>query len=261
MGHRHLPDLPKSERWTQIVGRLATFDDQSDAAEIARETVEAARRGFERLATDKGLAAAFSLLASVAAAAKTTDPAATLLRQGIVVDARLSPLSLARALRATMPEAAAPEQAALVERAASEAIGVWHRTRMQAEEGPRLFAMTPDPVAPWRDASNGAGFCEVSRLFFGRLTERFLGYYLDRAASRQMSDLWQRAEFDRALSSHVETISRHAFETAKITQSYAAGWFNKHAVEGRPPSAGAVRGFVAHAMSKLREELRREVER
>lgn len=59
------------------------------------------------------------------------------------------------------------------------------------------------------------------------------------------------------MSRHVDDVSRHAFETAKIMQSFAAGWFNKHAKEGLPTNA-SMRGFLRLALGKLREELRRE---
>ncbi len=139
MGHRHLPELPKSKRWTQIVARLAEFDEPSEVAAIDRETADAARVGFDRLAADPSLAAVFHFLASVASAAGTERPAETLAVAGIQVNDDLSPLSLVRALRAAVPDAASPEQAALVERAASQTIGEWQRFAPRDEEqGPAV---------------------------------------------------------------------------------------------------------------------------
>ena len=48
-----------------------------------------------------------------------------------------------------------------------------------------------------------------------------------------------------------------AFETARITQSYAAGWFNLYAREGMP-TEGEISRFLTHQVGKLREELNRE---
>ncbi len=125
----------------------------------------------------------------------------------------------------------------------------------------RLFDEAPDPLAPWRHAASGSGFCGVSRIFFSSLTERQLNYYLDRAASRRLGELRAREDFNGALSTHVSDMSRHAFETAKITQSFAAGWFENNASGGRIPSLAAARRFVAKAVGKLREEIRREAAR
>jgi hypothetical protein len=45
----------------------------------------------------------------------------------------------------------------------------------------------------------------------------------------------------------------------RITQSFAAGWFNAH-TRDRLPDAKEVEGFVGLAFGKLRDELRREGE-
>lgn len=59
------------------------------------------------------------------------------------------------------------------------------------------------------------------------------------------------------LSSHIDDVSRHAFETAKITQSFAAVWFNKHLKTGLPDDE-AKAAFLSLAFGKIRDELRRE---
>ena len=59
------------------------------------------------------------------------------------------------------------------------------------------------------------------------------------------------------LEDHVDVVSHHAFETARITQSFAAGWFNRYASQGMP-TADEISGFLSHSVGKLREELRRE---
>ncbi|MGB8472696.1 MAG: hypothetical protein WCE61_01275, partial [Candidatus Acidiferrum sp.] len=60
------------------------------------------------------------------------------------------------------------------------------------------------------------------------------------------------------LRSNIDGASRHAFETAKITQSFAAGWFNRHVRGGSNPTDAEIRGFLAIAFGKMREDLRRE---
>ena len=63
-------------------------------------------------------------------------------------------------------------------------------------------------------------------------------------------------KFKQELEKYVEGISLHAFETAKITQSFAAGWFNKHSKEG-VPSEKEIEGFLSIALGKMRDELQR----
>ena len=50
---------------------------------------------------------------------------------------------------------------------------------------------------------------------------------------------------------------KFAFETSRITQSFAAGWFNRYARE-RAPTKAELEGFLSVAFGKMREELMRE---
>ena len=111
-----------------------------------------------------------------------------------------------------------------------------------------------DSYAEWRNAGSGAGFSEISRLFFTRLLERDLRYFLDREASSAIPDLHGRSSFSRRLSDHVDLISQHAFETSKIAQSFSAGWFSKNAL-GRVPSRELVANYIQYAFKKLSDEL------
>ena len=67
----------------------------------------------------------------------------------------------------------------------------------------------------------------------------------------------QRELLEKQLREQVDKVSRHAFETTKIAQSFAAGWYNRHA-KTRAPSEDEISGFLAIAFGKLREDLRRE---
>jgi hypothetical protein len=130
----------------------------------------------------------------------------------------------------------------------------WHSR--QSEQG-YLFGSSDEAVNVWKKAANGAGFCELSRLFFAKFTERYLNYFLEREASAALPTIEDRERFREQLRQHVDQISQHAFETAKITQSFAAGWYNRHARRGRP-SQREVERFLSIAFGKIREELLRE---
>jgi hypothetical protein len=94
-------------------------------------------------------------------------------------------------------------------------------------------------------------------VFFGKFTERYIKYFLDREASAQLPSIEARDRFAVSLERHIDALARHSFETTKITQSFAAGWYNKHARQSRPDRQ-AVAAFLSFAMGKLREELLRE---
>ena len=122
-----------------------------------------------------------------------------------------------------------------------------------------LFTDPGDPRDIWQRADNGAGFCEVSRLFFSKFTERYLNYFLEREASASMATVSERDRLASQLRDHIDGVSKFAFETSRITQSFAAGWFNNHA-RGRNPSRDESRDFLNVAFGKMREELRREAD-
>jgi hypothetical protein len=114
-----------------------------------------------------------------------------------------------------------------------------------------------DPFEVWRKAGNGAGFCELSRLFFAKFTQRYLEYFLQRASPATLGGIGERVQFEQQLAKHVDDISLHAFETAKITQSFAAGWFNNR-VKGDVPNEKEIEGFLSVAFGKIRDALQRE---
>lgn len=260
MGHRQPSYLPPSKRWRDVVRELGSFTgDEHEVAQIVSATTEGLREAFDKLARDPTLNAAYRFLTALSVAAKARDPHAVLAEMGISVPERPTPLSLAKALRDWMPPPKSPEHAALVERAAIATIGEWTRQASDPLQG-KLFAGTESPFDPWAKASDAAGFCRVSRIFFGFLTERYLSYFLDREASSAMGDIGRRKEFAEAIERHVDRIAEYSFEAARITQSFAAGWFNNNALD-EVPSSTAVRGFLWKSLGKMREELRREAER
>ena len=97
----------------------------------------------------------------------------------------------------------------------------------------------------------------MARLFFANFTERYLNYFLEREASAVLPGLQERDDFFDLLEQHIDDISDHAFETARIAQSFAAGWYNNHARE-EMPSNEEIERFLAVAFGKIREELMRE---
>jgi hypothetical protein len=260
MGHERVGLLPKTQRWRDIVEGIATVGVGGlDVAGIVRQTTDNIRDRLDGLERDQSLLAAFKFLVSLPVASRSGTPVEVLGGLGIAVPADPSPIALAKALQRFMPERPdSVEYARIAQSAAVDAVAEWSARA----EGPKdnLFGTASQPFDVWRQAADGAGFCELSRIFFGRFTQRYLNYFLEREASAVLPTAGQRDRFSEELGQHVDEVSRHAFETAKITQSFAAGWFNKHAKEGLPSDA-SMRGFLRLALGKLSEELRREGQR
>jgi hypothetical protein len=163
--------------------------------------------------------------------------------------------NIARALDSALPKhSGSSEYAALARAAATDAIANWYA---QNATEPSLFGTADQNSKIWKKAGTAGGFCEIARLFFAKFTERYLNYFLEREASAVSSTVERRDLLQQHIREHVDAVSKHAFETARITQSFAAGWYNRHAREA-VPSNEEITGFLAIAFGKLREDLRRE---
>jgi len=220
--------------------------------------MEAAKGKIRDVQRDAGVARSFQFLLLLSVAARQEDPQAFLTEYGLALPERVSPLALSTALRTWLQPTelrANPEYATIARQATVDTIVEWHQANTVGQR--RLFGGDTDPFESWRRASQAGGFSELSRTFFAKFTTRYLDYFLSRAASATISTAAQRERFDAALNNHVDQISRHAFETSKITQSFAAGWFNNNALQ-ELPSDDKIRGFLGLVFSKIREELRRE---
>ncbi len=268
MGHERVGYLPKTKRWRDIVEGIAGFGGvgdggggdsaggEIDVSEIVQQTTDNLRDRFENLERDDSLLSAFRFLVCLPIAARSNLPKEELARLGITVPSNPSPVSLAKALQLYMPaNAGSMEYARIAQNAVVDAIAVWSGRADRPEDN--LFGVANQSFDVWKKAADGAGFCELSRIFFGKFTERYLKYFLEREASSVLPGIQQRDRFSDQIGLHVDDVSSHAFETAKITQSFAAGWFNKHAKTGVPTNA-SMQGFLRLALGKLREEIRRE---
>lgn len=259
MGHERVGFLPKSKRWTDLISQMGSvYSGDVTAASIASQTLENVRQRYEMLFRDNTVKSIFAFLVTFASACRESDPKLMLQHSNINIPENPTLLSIVKALRKSIPESqAASEYGQLALAAAADAIGYWQKD--YANKNLSLFQPSSNFIETWRDLGSGSGFCELSRLYFGKLTERYLNYFLDRAASATLKSISQREQFQNDINAHVEAISRHAFETAKITQSFAAGWFNKNTRDGLPDSM-QIESFLSIAFDKLRDELRREGE-
>lgn len=255
MGHERTGALPRTLRWRTVVEQISGADiSEVVATELADLTLHNVRRRFEGLADEGSIQAAFRFLIALAVASRSNTPNDALEQGfGIHVEGQPSPLALAKAFQLSLDGYPNSEKSDLAAKALADALAQFSRDPRFLQE--HIFGVSPWDT--WREADSGAGFCDLSRLYFSNLTERYLRYFLDREASALLGDPQRVTDFRQQLRATVDSISRHAFETSKITQSYAAGWFQKNVKSGMPAS-GEIRGFLSFALHKIREELRRE---
>jgi hypothetical protein len=255
MGHERVGTLPRTLSWRRVVERIGSFAEPDAVAGIAAATLDNVRGRFDGMHRDPGVHAAFEFLVGLSATGGSSGEGKEWDDLALDATTVASPLLLSRALRDWVSaHTGSLEYGTLAQAAATDAIAIWSRQHRQ-QTG--LFDSNESGGTVWRNAATGAGFCELSRLFFGKYTERYLSYFLQREASAVLGSLEARDRFADGIRHHVDSVSRHAFETAKITQSFAAGWFNRNARRGRPSHADVQR-FLATAFGKVREELFRE---
>lgn len=259
MGHERVGLLPKTKKWNDLVRQIGSaYSSELPVASVATQTLRNVQKRYEFLFRDDTVKIAFSFLVAFSRACRFPDTRNELHKSGILMPEKPTLLSVVKALHERVPKyEATSEYGQLALAAAADAIGQWHNQHATTQLP--LFHPSPEFFESWRTLGNGAGFCDLARLYFGKLTERYLYYFLDRAASATVSSIQQREQFQRDIRAYVDDVSKHAFETAKITQSFAAGWFTAHTREGLPDTE-EVEGFLAIAFGKLRDELRREEE-
>ena len=258
MGHERVGALPHTKRWRDVVAQLAeSSGTPEDVAAIANGILQNVRAQLRKIHSDDGVVAAFQFLVALTKSASLRDPGEASFSPRIDLQGNPSTLRLIGQLRAWVEaQGGSREYADIAAKASADAISLWSAQQSMQTS---LFTGPGDSREIWHRADNGAGFCEVSRLFFSKFTERYLNYFLEREASASMASIPERDRLASQLRNHIDGVSRFAFETARITQSFAAGWFNNHARD-RYPSKDESRGFLSVAFGKMREELMRETD-
>ncbi len=257
MGHERLNTLPKTHKWRNLVQEIGSLPETGfDVAEVARLTLVNVRHRLRQIHLDNGVQAAFTFLVALSHASRSPNVQQRLLELGISLPDKATPVALAQAVRDLVGKHVdSMEYAEIAESSAIQAVSYWHARHKDSQFD--LFYPDNESFAIWRNAGTGAGFCELARVFFANFIERYLKYFLDREASAALPTVDDRILFERRLDEYVDIISRHAFETTKITESFAAGWFNRHARD-RFPTANEISRFLSFSFAKVREEIDRE---
>jgi hypothetical protein len=238
-----------------LVRQIAATTDTPDMVPaIAAATLLKVRQRFDRISADSGFQAAFGFILGLATPQprlrSLEDPAPP-----VDLSTDPSPLRLTAQMHSWVDShAESLEYAELGKRAAADVISFWTKERSRQGD---LIDSEKSAGHIWGGARSAGAFSDLCRVFFGKFTERYIKYFLDREASAQLPTVEARDQFAAGLERHVEALARHSFETTQIAQSFAAGWYNKHARRSRPEGE-AVRAFLSFAMGKLREELLRE---
>lgn len=259
MGHERIGYLPKSKKWRTIVFEIAKFTANGDTiAQIAKQTTKNLIYRYDNIEADKGVLAAFKFLILLSQSARQKNSSEYLRKQGILLPDNFNLLALSKAIREYInSNSESKEYSAFANHALIETVSQWSKQNQIQQQ--IQFDPGTNSFDEWRSAADGRGFCELSRMFFSNFTDNYLKYFLEREASAKINSLFDRDSFNKKLDQHLNDISNHAFETAKITQSFSAGWYNNHAKD-EIPSNEKIRAFVSFCFKKLNSEIIRDTE-
>lgn len=257
MGNKRYGFLPKSKAWRVIVKEMGEFAlEKKSVDEIAFKTLRQVRDRFTELQNDPSIKSTFELLLHISYAFKQNDPISYLSEKELLEKKEVSVVDLSRAIwNNKSEEINSKEYETVAKQAAIDALNGWYKQNI--ERGRSFFQEGIDQKAIFYKTNDGSGFCELARLYFSKFTERYLKYYLEREASIALPNPSQRKKFTYELESHIDEVSKHAFQTAKITESFAAGWYNKYVTDEYPEEAD-VRWFLNKAFGKIKSDLLQE---
>ena len=185
MGHLRLGTLPKSKNWKDVVSLIP--QPSSTPSQIAAATIEAAKGGVKRAASDNGVIDTFWLLTQIPLAARQENFSTALQRLGLSVPESPSAFDVLGALSQAIERSVAQRRdrsdfSDISLAAAQEAL-----SELCVEETRSLFAASPEDVRnSFRKYSTSAQFCRLARVFFKGFTARYLKTFLSRELSNHV---------------------------------------------------------------------------
>jgi len=248
MGHERIGILPRSHNWNKIRDALLQFNsDFNNTTQIAKITIQNVRNRFSNLINDSASTAVIDFLLELSNHYNVGDKKDV----NINVPINPSPLQLLKIYESTTNiQYSSREYESIIKDSFARALVKYYNTHKP--EQTNLFQVQNPRDFVWGNLTNAKGFCELSRYYYSNLTENYLKYFLDREASAIVQNISERETLSNS-------IYIHSFETARIVQSFAAGWFNKNA-KNKKPSQAAIKKFTSYIATKIKAELLREEE-
>ena len=251
MGHERIGFIPKTKQWQHIISQLQDYDEKTDIAKIAADTLSALRKLYDSLSYDPAIIASIRFLGTLC---RFSDSPDRLREIGIQSNGNHTMYSLLHAVNSYLSlESDSMEIGKLAKDSLMYAIISYQ----QVHETNQLSLAGFSSQNVWHGIDSGAAFCELTRTFIAEFTNRNLNYYLERSAAGEIQDYSKLISFRQRLQSQAEAITVHSQDISALMQSFAAGWYNKHAVEQTPNDEKIV-AFLSVTFKKIKEEFRRE---
>ena len=266
MGHQRLGDIPKTQKWANVVAKVTGGRQGMQGGsvspetirEIAAETLDAAEAGLVRSIDDPGLRFTFYLLTQIVLAARDANWQGSLAGLGIHLSDESSLYDLTSEIQIAIDDhlskhGGPTDVSEMAQKAAGEAIA-----RLAGPKANTLFGTGSDEVQDaLKDLSTKAGFARLGQRFFGGFMARFLNFYLSRITAGQVGDAGLPQVGD--LTQFNESLATHCQQSARIVHDFCGEWYSKTEFQkGIDPDNTS--GFMAVALKKLKSELQRQKE-
>jgi hypothetical protein len=253
MGHQRLGRLPQSRKWKRVVELIGGGADVQD---VAAAVSAAAERDMIAAADDPSVRTAFFLLTQILQAARQERFVPELRMLGLrIANNEPSLVEIVSAFveavdRETRASGGRTDFSEMAQLAAAETLST-----VAGRELPRLFGVTIDDVKKTLGGlATVKQFGLLSADFFGRLTRRFLDYYLSRELPKHVG-VSSRFQTIREHKEFEDSMHAHCRETSRIVKEFSGEWLSKQTYEGGIDQNKAGR-FVHVAFEKIRKELR-----
>jgi hypothetical protein len=262
MGHTRLGSIPKSKKWSTVVGlftaggEIAASNEAltNDVLKIANQALEAAEVGLTRAIDDAGLRYAFFLLTQIVLAARDESWENRLSYVGIKIpeDASLFDftVSVQSAIDDYLNEHAYPTDVSeMAQQAVGEAISSLSETLQL-----NIFGNRKDELkAAIYEISTKKGFSQIGQKFFGRFMTHFLNFYLSRITAAHIGQ--NRLQQVGDISKFNDVLRLHCEQSARIVYDFCGEWYSKTEFKEGINLDNTSR-FMAVALKKLQSELK-----
>jgi hypothetical protein len=254
MGHIRLGELPRTRKWSQVVGLI---EGGAGTAQVANATIHAAEAGLSFAAKDKGVVETIWLLTQLPLAARSDDFSQALQDCGLSVSDSPGLMEIVGAVTdaidTRMPNCKGrTDLGEMAQMAAAETL-----TEVIGARTNSLFGTTSEDVQQaFAQLATNKQFSTFAKDFFARFTNKCMNYFLSRALPHNLGEgqrfatLSQQADFTSAVETHCK-------EAARIVEEFSGGWFSSKNWETRGNiSREDIAAFTGYAMKKLTDELK-----
>jgi len=266
MGHQRLGEIPKTQKWKSVIEKIAgvggisvgTSGGHFEVNQIAATILEAAEGGLVESVKDPGLLSTVYLLTQIVLAARQENWQAALDRIGIKLETDATVFDLtAEVQRVIDVDVCRHGRPTTIGEIARQAAGET-LAELTRNEAVNLFGTGREELQlAVKKLSTKAGFSDLGQRFFGNFAAR----YLDSYASRIVPGMAGTGTFESVqdFSDFQNSLRLHCFQSAKIVHDFSGEWYSKTEWE-QGIDRENTGGFVAVALEKMRQELKRQRE-